>query len=190
MSGAAKDVRDQMGTRRVYTGRVLNLDLDTVRFPDGQHGELEMIRHPGASAVLPVLSAPDAADPQLLLIRQYRYAAGGPIWEIPAGRLESGESPEDCARRELLEEAGATASRWQRLTTIYTTPGFTDEQIHLFAAFDLVVKPESHRREPDEFIELKALPISQVLGMIRDGEIVDGKTAVAVLFFAGFHLKL
>lgn len=182
------EVKDRTATRRVYSGRVVNLDVDTVRYPNGQSGELEMIRHPGAAAVLPVLSAGD--DPQLLLIRQYRYAAGGPIWEIPAGRLEPGESPEECARRELLEEAGATARRWRRLTTIFTTPGFTDERIHLFAASDLVVKPESQHREADEFIELKALPISQVLGMIRDGELVDGKTAVAVLFFAGFHLKL
>jgi len=90
----------------------------------------------------------------------------------------------------LLEEAGATARRLERLTTIYTTPGFIDERIHLFAAFDLVVKAESQRREPDEFMELRSLPLSQVLGMIRDGELVDGKTAVAVLFFAGFHLKL
>ena len=183
-------VKDQLASRRIYTGRVLNLDVDTVSYPDGTSGELEMLRHPGAAAVLPVLSADDAADPQLLLIRQYRYAAGGPIWEIPAGRLEPGESPEECARRELLEEAGATARRWKRLTTVYTTPGFTDERIHLFAAFDLVVKPESQRREPDEFMELKAMPTSQVLGMVRDGELVDGKTAVAVLFFAGFHLKL
>ncbi len=190
MSDEVNVPKDQVATRRIHTGRVLSLDVDTVRYPNGETGELEMIRHPGASAVLPVLSAEGSTDPQLLLIRQYRYAAGGPIWEIPAGRLESGESPEECARRELLEEAGATARRWKRLTTIYTTPGFTDERIHLFAAFDLVVKPESQRREPDEFIELKALPTSEVLGMIRDGELVDGKTAVAVLFFAGFHLKL
>ncbi len=183
-------VRDQLGTRRIYTGRFLNLDVDTVRFPNGQDGEMEMIRHPGASAVLPVLSGDSVTDPQLLLIRQYRYAAGGPIWEIPAGKLEDGESPETCARRELLEEAGATAGRWKRLTTIYTTPGFTDERIHLFAAFDLVVKPENQAHEPDEFMEVKALPMSRVLEMIRDGELVDGKTAVAVLFFAGFHLKL
>ena len=182
------DVKDRTATRRVYTGRVVNLDVDTVRYPNGESGELEMIQHPGAAAVIPVLSGWD--DPQLLLIRQYRYAAGGPIWEIPAGRLEYGESPEACARSELLEEAGATAARWQRLTTIYTTPGFTDERIHLFAAFDLVVKPEDQRPEPDEFLDLETVPTSQALAMIRDGELVDAKTAVAVLFFAGFHLGL
>jgi ADP-ribose pyrophosphatase len=182
--------RDQVASRRVYSGRVLDLDLDTVRFPNGRTGELEMIRHPGAAAVIPVLSDDGAADPQLLLIRQYRYAAGGPIWEIPAGRLEAGESPEDCARRELLEEVGATAGRWQPLTTIYTTPGFTDERIHLFAARDLVVREQETRREPDEFMEVRPVPMSRALEMVRDGEVVDAKTVTAVLFFAGFLLGL
>ena len=182
--------RDRLASRRIYTGRVLNLDVDTVRFPNGSSGELEMIRHPGASAVLPVLTADDAEDPQLLLIRQYRYAAGGPIWEVPAGRLEDGEEPEACARRELLEETGATAGRWDRLTTVYTTPGFTDERIHFFVARDLIVNHDATQREADEFMEVKALPVSQVLDMIRNGEVTDAKTIVAVLFFAGFQLEL
>jgi ADP-ribose pyrophosphatase len=162
--------------------------VDTVRFPDGSAGEMEMIRHPGAAAVLPVLTQPTAPDPQVLLIRQYRYAAGGPVWEVPAGRLDPGEDPADCARRELAEEAGVTAGRLERLTTIYTTPGFTDEKIHLFAAYDLATHP--HRHEPDEFIEVVPHPLSRVLGMIRDGEIVDAKTAVTVLFYAGFRAGL
>lgn len=182
--------RDRLGSRRVYTGRVLNLDVDTVRFPNGTSGELEMIRHPGAAAVVPVLSGDDAEDPQLLLIRQYRYAAGGPIWEVPAGRLEDGEDPESCARRELLEETGATAGRWTRLTTVYTTPGFTDERIHFFVARDLVVNQHDTNREADEFMEVKALPVSEVLAMIRRGDVSDAKTIVAVLFFAGFQLEL
>ena len=180
----------RLASRRIHTGRVLNLDVDTVRFPNGQSGELEMIRHPGAAAVVPVLTADGSEEPQILLIRQYRYAAGGPIWEVPAGRLEEGESPEACARRELLEETGATAGRWDRLTTIYTTPGFTDERIHIFAARDLVVNPQETRREPDEFMEVKPVSIRAAVQMIRDGEIVDGKTIVALLFFAGFQLEL
>ncbi len=183
-------LRDRLATRRVYSGRVLNLDVDTVRFPDGTAGELEMIRHPGAAAVVPVLSPDDAADPQLLLIRQYRYAAGGHIWEVPAGRLEDGEDPETCARRELLEEAGATAGRWARLTTIYTTPGFTDERIHCFVARDLAVNRRDTRHEADEFMEASALPMTEVLAMIKRGDIADAKTIVAVLFFAGFQLEL
>ena len=180
----------RIGSRRIHTGRVLNLDVDTVRFPDGTSGELEMIRHPGAAAVVPVLTADGSDDPQILLIRQYRYAAGGPIWEIPAGRLEEGESPEACARRELLEETGATAGRWDALTTIYTTPGFTDERIHIFAARDLVVRPLETRHEPDEFMEVKPVSVRDAVEMIRDGQIVDGKTIVAILFFAGFQLEL
>ena len=119
----------KVGGHRAYTGRIINLDVDTVRFPDGSTGELEMIRHPGASAVVPFLSDPAGGDPQLLLIRQYRYAAEGYLYEIPAGRLDPGESPEACARRELQEETGCTVDRVERLTTIYTTPGFTDEKI-------------------------------------------------------------
>ncbi len=109
-------------SRRAYTGRVISVDLDRVRFPDGSEGELEMIRHPGASAVLPFLSDPEGEDPQVLLIRQYRYAADSFIYEIPAGRLEAGEDPIICARRELLEETGCSAGRLDLLTTIHTTP--------------------------------------------------------------------
>src|SRR5919201_2262469 len=94
----------KLSSRRIYSGRVLNLDIDRVRFPDGSEGELEIIRHPGASAVLPFLSDPRGDDPQLLLIKQYRYAAEDFLYEIPAGRLDAGESPIECARRELLEE--------------------------------------------------------------------------------------
>jgi ADP-ribose pyrophosphatase len=174
----------QLATRRVYSGRVLDLDVDTVRFPDGSQGELEIIRHPGAAAVVPVLSDPRGPDPVLLLLRQYRYAVGGPVWEIPAGRLDSGESPEACARRELGEEAGVVAGRLDRLTTIWTTPGFTDEAIHLFWATEL--QTTRHAREPDEFIQVVTKPLSEVLQLIRDGEIRDGKTVVAILYMAGF----
>lgn len=178
----------QLATRRIYTGRVVNLDVDTVRYPDGSSGELEMIRHPGAAAVVPVASDVNGADPIILLIRQYRYAAGGPLWEIPAGRLEPGEPPEECARRELLEEAGVIAGRIEPLTTIWTTPGFTDEAIHLFVASDL--KTGTAAREADEFLEVVPTPLTRVLEMIQSGELRDGKTVAAILFLAGFKLRM
>ena len=174
----------KLSSRRVHSGRVLNLDIDSVRYPDGSVGELEIIRHPGAAAVVPVLSADTAADPDILLIRQFRHAAGGPIWEIPAGRLEPGERPEACAARELEEETGMHAGRLERLTTMFTTPWFTDERIHLFAAHDL--EPGPHRRESDEFLETHIVALSRCLQMVRSGEISDGKTAVALLFYSKF----
>ena len=187
MSGAEPG---RIETRRVYTGRVVSLDVDTVRFPNGSVGDMEMFRHSGAAAVVPVLSGPGAEDPQLLLIRQYRYATLGEIWEIPAGRLDPGEAPEDCARRELLEETGASAERFEALTTIWPTPGFCDERIHLFAAHGLKLDESRIRREADEFMQIHPLALSTVLGMIKDGVITDAKTMCAVLYFAGFQQGL
>jgi ADP-ribose pyrophosphatase len=173
-----------LSSRRVYTGRVLDLDVDTVRFPNGSVGELEMIRHPGAAAVVPFADDPRSADPEVLLIRQFRHAAERYVWEIPAGRLDPGESPDACARRELEEEAGVTADDLRRLTTIYTTPGFTDERIHLFLATGL--RDGTERREADEFLEVERLRWSEVLGLIQRGEVEDGKTLVTLMFVECF----
>jgi len=175
----------KIGGRRAYTGRIINLDVDTVRFPDGSTGEIEMIRHSGASAVVPFLSDPAGDDPQVMLIRQYRYAANGYLYEIPAGRLENGEDPADCARRELQEETGCRAERVERLTTIYTTPGFTDEKIHLFMAVGLTMGESG--READEFMTVETVTLSRSLEMVERGEIQDAKTALGLLYAAGFR---
>lgn len=178
----------RIASRRIHTGRVINLDVDQVRFPDGTTGELEIIRHPGASAVVPFLTDPASADPQVLLLKQYRYATGGTIYEIPAGRLEPGEAPESCARRELLEETGCSATSIVPLTSMFTTPGFTDERIHLFMATGLT-RGES-RREADEFIETETIALSEALRMVERGDIQDAKTALGLLFAAGFRVGL
>jgi ADP-ribose pyrophosphatase len=186
-AGPERGAARRLDLRRVYDGRVINLDVETVQFPNGSVGMLEMIRHPGASAVLPFLTGASGDDPQILLLRQYRYAAESYLYEVPAGRLERGEEPAACARRELKEEAGCEARSIRLLTTIYTTPGFTDERIHLFIAEGLTRGEATP--EPDEVIETETMPISRALMMIRDGEIKDGKTALAILFAAGFQLE-
>lgn len=174
-----------VSSRRVYSGRVLNLDIDTVRFPNGSVGELEIIRHSGASAVLPFLSDPAGEDPQIMLIKQYRYAAEGFLYEIPAGRLDDGEAPVDCARRELLEETGCTAETIEPLYAFYTTPGFIDERIHAFIATGLTHGEAG--READEFMTVETMTLSRALELIQKGEIRDGKTALVILFAAGFR---
>jgi ADP-ribose pyrophosphatase len=174
-------------TERMYTGRIIDLDVDTVRFPDGSTGQLEMIRHPGAAAVVPFLDPPGSADPRVILLRQFRHAASGYLWEIPAGRLEPGEPPEACARRELREEAGMIADRVLQLTSILTTPGFTDELIHLFSAHNLSPVPTA--REPDEFMEVHEIRWSEVGRRIRGGEITDAKTLTALMFVQCFVMK-
>lgn len=170
-------------SERKYTGRVISLDRDRVRFPNGSEGVLEMIRHPGAAAVVPLLDPVDSRDPRVLLIRQFRHAAGGFIWEIPAGTLGPGESPDDCARRELAEEAGCEG-RLEYLTEILVAPGYTDERIHLYLGTDLVRGRSAP--EEDEFISLHEFPWSDVGRMIRRRDIIDAKTLTALMFVQGF----
>jgi ADP-ribose pyrophosphatase len=171
-------------SQRLYQGRVINVDQDTVRFPDGSVGVLEMIRHPGAAAVVPFLDDPEGPDPRVLLIHQFRHAADGVLWEIPAGTLELGEPPEACARRELVEEAGMEAGKLIRLTTIFTTPGFTDERIHLYLATDL--SPAALAREADEFITVHEKRWSEVGKMIKSGKIKDGKSLCSLMYIQTF----
>ena len=144
-----------------------------------------MVRHPGASAVVPFLSDPTGDDPEILLIRQYRYAAERYLYEVPAGRLDPNEDPEHCARRELREETGCEAERVEHLFTMYTTPGFTDERIHLFMAVGLTRGQVA--READEFIEIETMTLSRALSLVEQGEIQDAKTALALLYAAGFR---
>jgi len=175
-------------SRPVYDGRIVHLSVDRVRFPDGSAGELEMIRHRGASAVLPVAGRVGDPDPEVLLLRQYRYAAGGYLYEVPAGLVgEGGESWEACARRELEEETGQRAGRIFPLTRIYTTPGFTDEVIHLFLATELTEGRGA--LDADEFVEVVRLPFSRALAWVHEGGIVDGKTIATLLYVASVGME-
>ncbi len=172
-----------MQTRRsLYRGRIFDLDLETVQLPNGQTVEMEIIRHSGASAVVPVLP-----DGRVILIEQFRYAGGGMLLEIPAGRLEPGETPVACAARELAEETGYRAGTLSYLQTILTTPGFADEAIHLFLAQDLVEGPPE--LEFDECLTPLVLPFPEALNRIVSGAIKDGKT-IAGLFAAATRLGI
>jgi ADP-ribose pyrophosphatase len=162
-----------MAERR-WQGAFLEVVTEEVRLPNGNRIDLDIVRHPGASAVVPFV----AAD-EVLLIRQYRYATGGSLWEVPAGKLDPGESPESCARRELEEEAGRRAGRLEPLGPMWASPGFTDEKIHLYAAFDLTEVPQ--RLEADEVIEVERMPFSRALELVWSGELTDAKSQLALL---------
>jgi ADP-ribose pyrophosphatase len=171
-----------LSTERVYTGRIVSLDVDTVRYPNGTVGTLEMLRHPGAAAVIPFLDDVRGADPRIILIRQFRHATGDYCWEIPAGRRDHDEAPEATARRELREETGYDCAQLERLTQIWTTPGFTDEVIHLFLAADLTPGPSA--LEADEILDVHLTRWSEAMAMIRGGMITDAKTLTAILYVA------
>ncbi|HYM48454.1 MAG TPA: NUDIX hydrolase [Burkholderiaceae bacterium] len=160
----------------VYSGKVVNISLDQVDLPNGRRAELEIIHHPGGAAAVAL-----DADGRVCLLRQFRHAAGGWIWELPAGKLEPQESPELTATRELEEEAGRRAARWVSLGYMLSSPGVFDERIYLFLARDLTEVPLNH--EIHESIEVHWLPFTQALHMAQSGEILDSKT-IAGLFRA------
>jgi ADP-ribose pyrophosphatase len=159
--------------KNIYQGRVVNLNLETVRLPNGATVELEIIHHPGAAAIVPMKD-----EETVLLIRQYRHAVGGYILEIPAGTLRPGEDPGACAARELEEEIGFRPSALEPLAAFFTTPGFTDEVIHIYKATGLT--PGKQNLDHDEVLEVVELPLREAIGRIGDGTIRDGKTIVGL----------
>ncbi|HKK07648.1 MAG TPA: NUDIX hydrolase [Gemmatimonadota bacterium] len=165
------------GSRRVFRGRLLELRVDRVQLPNGDQAERELVHHPGAAAILPLQGA--GTDPTVVLLRQYRYAVDGVLWEVPAGTLEPGEDPEACARRELREETGYLAGRLRSLGSIWTSPGFCDERVGLFLATDL--EADEPDPEPEEELEVEAMPLSSALEAVEDGRIADAKTTTSLL---------
>jgi ADP-ribose pyrophosphatase len=185
-AGIGAEKPGQVDSRPVHQGRIVHLAVDTARFPDGSTGELELVRHSGAAAVVAILGDHNAPDPDVVLLRQFRYAAGGELFEVPAGRPDQpGEPWEEVAARELEEETGYVAGTLQPLTTIYTTPGFTDERIHLFLATGLA--QGTTNLDQDEFVEVVTMPLSAVMAGMEDGRIIDAKSLVALLFYATFR---
>jgi ADP-ribose pyrophosphatase len=162
--------------RLVHQGRSIRVLLEQAELPGGRRVELDVVRHPGASAIVPFES-----DEDVLLIRQYRHAVGGTIWEVPAGKLD-GDTPEVCAAKELEEEVGRSPGRLEHLASVLTSPGFTDEVIHLFAAFDLEEVPQ--RLEEDEVIDVVRTPLLRALDLVWNGEMRDAKSCLALLHAA------
>jgi ADP-ribose diphosphatase len=160
--------------RRPYRGRVVDLRVDRIRLPSGHETELEVIRHPGAAAVVAL-----DAEGRVLLVRQYRYATAGWLLEVPAGKLDEGEAPEACADRELGEETGYAAGRLDSLGWIWTTPGFTDERIWLFLATDL--QPGRQALQPDECLSVERLPLAEAVELAAVGGIQDSKSVCGLL---------
>ena len=161
--------------RQVYQGRVVDFGVEDVRLPNGIDVALEIVRHPGAAAVVAIDD-----ERRVVLIRQFRHAGGGFLWEIPAGVLHPGEEPVACARRELAEEVGLAAGRLDLLGAMLPTPGYSDEHIHLFLGRELASAPMA--READEVIQsVERFALPDALAMVHRGEIPDGKTALALL---------
>ena len=161
-------------SNQIFLGKVIQVHVDKVLLPNGNQAVMEVIRHPGAAAVLPI-----TADNEVILLKQFRYATGDSIYEIPAGKIEPNEAPAQCAHRELMEEAGVKANQLTPMGWIWTTPGFTDEKIHLFAAQDL--EPVPQKLEEDEIVSVHKLALRDALRKAQRGEINDAKSVCALL---------
>lgn len=157
-----------------FRGRVVTAGVETVELPNGHRVELDIVHHPGGAAIAAV-----DAQGRVCLLRQYRHAAGGWIWELPAGKLEPGEPPLETARREIIEEAGCTADTWRPLGGIVSSPGVFTEIIHLFLATG--IRPATQQTEAGEVIEVHWVPLEHACRRALDGEIVDGKTCIGLL---------
>ncbi|MGB2728255.1 MAG: NUDIX hydrolase [Halobacteriota archaeon] len=157
-------------SKQIYEGRIVNLRVDTVSLPDGRTKLREIVVHPGAAAIVPLMNE------EVLLVEQYRKAVDSPTLEIPAGTIEEGESPEECAKRELIEETGFQASKLDKLIEYYPSPGFSSEMIHVFKASGLKKVSDAEAELSITFVRLEEL-----LAMIKRGEIKDSKTVIGVL---------
>lgn len=160
--------------RPVFAGRVITVNVETVTLPDGATVDLEIIRHPGGAAAVAINERSE-----ICLLRQYRHALGRWLWELPAGKLDGGEDPLVCARRELEEEAGLVAADWQSLGGVVSSPGVFTEVVHLYLATKLT--RGSARPETGEVFEVKWLPLVQAAGLALSGEIDDGKTVAGIV---------
>lgn len=169
-------------TRLIYEGRIVRLALEMAALPDGRETELEIVRHPGGV----VIAALDDQH-QVCLLRQFRHAADGWIWELPAGLLEAGEAPEQSAIRELKEETGASARSWLSLGCALSSPGFCDERLYLFLATGLSIGATAH--EENEFIEVHWLPLEQAVQMAIEDEISDAKTVIGLFRARGRYIE-
>lgn len=167
-------MKNILSRKSVFSGRVLDVGVERHRMPDGRQVDFEIIRHPGGAAILPILP-----DGRVLLIRQLRPALGEMVYEIPAGRLEPGESALQCADRELVEEVGYAAAELEPLGGFWSAVGFCDEYVHLFLARELT--PVSQELEPDEVIELCPMTLAEAIAKIKNGAILDSKTQLALL---------
>jgi ADP-ribose pyrophosphatase len=165
----------------LHQGRVFKLVRENVTLTNGVTVDLDMIRHPGASAVVPF-----SDKNTVILIKQYRHTVGGFIWEIPAGTLDPDETPLECAKRELIEETGFSASIWQKIGEITPVPGYSDERIHMFLAANLM--PAEQNLDKDEMLNIHEVQLGHVIEMIYNSKIQDGKT-IAGIFMANHWLK-
>lgn len=172
-----KFVETTLSSKTLFQGRVIDLIVEEVKLPDGKTSNREIVKHPGAVAVIPITE-----DGNIIMVEQYRKALGRSIIEIPAGKLEKGEQPESTAIRELEEETGFACQSLTHIISFYTSPGFADEIIHLYLAEGLTKKEDKLDLDEDEFVEVMEVTLEEAIKLVKEQKIFDAKTAYAVQY--------
>ncbi len=163
-----------ISSQMLHKGKIVNLRVDSVELPNGKTAAREVVEHKGAVAVVPITS-----EGEVLMVRQYRHPVEEILLEIPAGKLDANEPPDECVKRELLEETGMVAGSLEKLFSFYSSPGFSNEILHIYVAKDLVY--QGQRLDEDEFVELEKIPLNKAKEMIIQGKIKDAKTIIGIL---------
>ncbi|AST06882.1 MULTISPECIES: NUDIX hydrolase [Anoxybacillus] len=167
-----------MNQQRIFSGKVIDVYVEDVLLPNGETSKREIVKHPGAVAVLAITE-----ENKIVLVRQYRKALERVLVEIPAGKLEKGEAPLETAKRELEEETGYVCEKMEPLHSFYTSPGFADELVHIFLAKGLTKKSEKQMLDDDEFVDVLEVTLEEALKMVEDKQIYDAKTIYALLYW-------
>ncbi len=175
------NVEKTIKSDKLYRGKIINLRIDTVELPNQKYSKREIIEHGGGVAIIAI------KDKKLLLVKQYRKAVEESIYELPAGKLESTETPEECANREFTEETGYESKNMKFLFSFYSSPGFSNELIHLFLAEEISFVGANP--DEDEYIETFEMPFDNALHMIKTGEIIDAKTIIGLLYLSNNQIK-
>lgn len=174
-----KNMETTIKSDKIYQGKIINLRVDTVELPDQKYSKREIVEHPGAVAVIPITE-----DNKIIMVKQYRKSVEQYLLEVPAGKLEIGEKPLECAKRELLEETGYESNNIKYLFKFFTSPGFSNESISIFVAKDLI--KGIARPDEDEYIEIEKYDIDELIEMINEEKIKDAKTIISILYIRDY----
>lgn len=175
---------EKLSSKEIFIGRLVRLSIDKFKLPSGDNVTREIVKHPEASAIIPVVK--NGGKEKIVLVKQFRAPVDKKLWEIPAGIIEKGEKPLECAKRELMEETGLRGGRWIKLTSFYSSPGFSNEEIHLFLGYDLEYQKNAKK---ERNLKLREFTYGELKNWVEQGKIRDSKTLIGISLASDYQKR-